>query len=41
LPGVEIQISPEQSGLSPEQIRMLLKEVMAATQRVMKKESNP
>ncbi len=41
LPGVEIQISPEQSGLSPEQIRMLLKEVMAATQRVLKKESNP
>ncbi len=40
LPGVEIQISPELSGLSPEQIRMLLKEVMAATQRVLKKESN-
>ena len=39
-PGVEIQISPEQSGLSPEQIRALLKEVMAATQRVLKKESS-
>ncbi len=40
LPGVEIQISPELSGLSPEQIRMLLKVVMAATQRVLNKENN-
>ena len=38
MPGVEIQISAEEAGMSPEQIRMLLKEVMAATQRVMKKD---
>lgn len=38
MPGVEIQISAEESGMSPEQVRMLLKEVMEATQRVMKKE---
>ena len=38
MPGVEIQISAEEAGMSPEQIRMLLKEVMAATQRVMNKD---
>lgn len=37
--GVEVQISAEESGLSPEQIRMLVKEVMAATQRVLKKDN--
>ena len=30
MPGVEIQISAEEAGMSPEQIRMLLKEVMAS-----------
>jgi DNA-binding transcriptional MerR regulator len=39
MPGVEIQISAEEAGMSPEQVRMLLKEVMAATERVMKKDS--
>jgi DNA-binding transcriptional MerR regulator len=39
IPGVEIQISAEEAGMSPEQVRMLLKEVLAATERVMKKDS--
>ena len=39
MPGVEIQISAEEAGMSPEQIRMLLKEVMAVTERVMKKDN--
>lgn len=40
MPGVEIQISAEESGMSPEEVRMLLKEVMEATQRVMKKDED-
>lgn len=35
-PGVEIQISHAEAGMSPEQIKLLLKEVMAATERIMK-----
>lgn len=38
-PGVEIQISTQEAGMSPEQIRALLREVMAATERVMKKDN--
>jgi DNA-binding transcriptional MerR regulator len=40
MPGVEIQISAMEAGMSPEQIRMLVKEVMAAAQRVMEKTNN-
>ena len=35
LPGVELQISHEEARLSSEQIRHLLKEVLAATQKVL------
>lgn len=35
MPGVEIQISPEEARLTPEQIRALLREVLVATDRVM------
>jgi len=35
MPGVEIQISPDEARLTPEQIRELLREVLAATDRVM------
>jgi hypothetical protein len=34
MPGVEIQISAEEAGMSPEQIRMLLKEVMVLVKKV-------
>lgn len=37
MPGVEIQISPEEAMLSPEQIRALLREVLAATDRVIRR----
>jgi len=40
-PGVELQISAEESGMRPEQIRALLKEVMLATKRIMEKETSP
>ncbi len=40
MPGVEIQISAQEAGMSPEQIRMLLKEVMAVAQRVVKKDNS-
>ena len=39
MPGVELQISAEETGMSPEQIRLLLKEVLAAAERVMKKDN--
>jgi len=35
-PGIELQISAEESGLSPEQVRALIKELMTATQKVLK-----
>lgn len=38
MPGVELQISAQEAGMRPEQVRLLLKEVMAATKRVMKKD---
>lgn len=37
-PGIEIQISPEEARLSPEQIRALVREVMQAAQRVLANE---
>jgi DNA-binding transcriptional MerR regulator len=37
MPGVEVQISPQEAGLSPEQIRSLVQEVMASVEKVMKK----
>ena len=37
IPGVELQISPQESGLSPEQVRALVKEVMRATDLVLNK----
>jgi DNA-binding transcriptional MerR regulator len=37
MPGIELQISPEEAGMSPEQVRALVKAVMLATQDVLKK----
>jgi DNA-binding transcriptional MerR regulator len=34
-PGIELQITPEEAGLSPEQLRALVREVMLAAQRVL------
>ena len=39
MPGVELQISPEEAGMSPEQVRALVKEVMRAAQKVINKDS--
>jgi DNA-binding transcriptional MerR regulator len=36
-PGIELQISPDQAGLSPDQVRALVKAVMAAAQQVLGK----
>jgi DNA-binding transcriptional MerR regulator len=36
MPGIELQISPEEAGMSPEQVRALVKAVMLATQDVLK-----
>lgn len=41
MPGVEIQISAEEAGMSPEQVRMLVREVLASIQKVMKKDNGP
>ena len=35
-PGIELQISPDEAGMSPEQVRALVNEVMNATQKVLK-----
>ena len=35
-PGIELQISAEESGMSPEQVRALIKELIAATHKVFK-----
>jgi len=37
-PGLEIQISPEEAGMTPEQVRALVREVMQAAERVMRKD---
>ncbi len=34
-PGIELQISPEQAGMTPEQVRALIKSVMTAAQKVL------
>lgn len=34
-PGIELQISPEQAGMTPEQVRALIKAVMVAAQKVL------
>jgi DNA-binding transcriptional MerR regulator len=38
-PGLEIQISPEEAGMTPEQVRAFIREVMDAAQRVLRKDS--
>ena len=35
--GIELQISPDEAGLSPDQVRALVKAVMAAAQQVLSK----
>ena len=35
LPGIELQISAGEAGMTPEQIRMLFKEVMAAAEKIL------
>ena len=35
-PGIELQISPDEAGMSPEQVRELVREVMSASQKVLK-----
>ena len=37
-PGLEIQISPEEAGMTPEQVRAFVREVMQAAERVMRKD---
>ncbi len=39
-PGVEIQISPEEAGMTPEQVRAFVREVMQAAERVMRKDND-
>ena len=38
-PGLEIQISPEEAGMTPEQVRAFVREVMQAAERVMRKDN--
>ena len=38
-PGVELQISAEEAGMSPEQLRTLMKELISVTNKVLKKNS--
>jgi DNA-binding transcriptional MerR regulator len=39
-PGLEIQISPEEAGMTPEQVRAFVREVMQAAERVMRKDND-
>ena len=39
-PGLEIQISPEEAGMTPEQVRAFVREVMQAAVRVMRKDND-
>ena len=39
-PGLEIQISPEEAGMAPEQVRAFVREVMQAAERVMRKDND-
>ena len=38
-PGIELQISAEEAGMSPEQLRALMKELISVTNKVLKKNS--
>jgi DNA-binding transcriptional MerR regulator len=38
-PGLEIQISPEEAGMTPEQVRAFVREVIQAAERVMSKDN--
>ena len=38
--GLEIQISPEEAGMTPEQVRAFVREVMQAAERVMRKDND-
>ena len=38
-PGLEIQISPEEAGMTPEQVRAFVREVMQVAERVMRKDN--
>jgi DNA-binding transcriptional MerR regulator len=39
-PGLEIQISPEEAGMTPEQVRAFVREVIQAAERVMRKDND-
>jgi DNA-binding transcriptional MerR regulator len=39
-PGLEIQISPEEAGMTPEQVRTFVREVMQAAEKVMRKDND-
>jgi DNA-binding transcriptional MerR regulator len=39
-PGLEIQISPEEAGMTPEQVRAFVREVMQVADRVMRKDND-
>lgn len=39
-PGLEIQISPEEAGMTPEQVRAFVREVMQAAERAMRKDND-
>ena len=39
-PGLEIQISPEEAGMTPEQVRAFVREVMQTAERVMRKDND-
>jgi DNA-binding transcriptional MerR regulator len=39
-PGLEIQISPEEAGMTPEQVRTFVREVIQAAERVMRKDND-
>ena len=39
-PGLEIQISQEEAGMTPEQVRAFVREVMQAAERVMRKDND-
>jgi hypothetical protein len=40
-PGVELQISAEEAGMSPEQLRALMKELISVTSKVLKRNGDP
>jgi len=38
-PGIEVQISPEDAGLTPEEIRALIKEILACANKLLNKKT--